>query len=599
MVGGGVWGGVATGRRRTVRVMALAVGGVVVCCLALLHSAIVLPFQEGKIVRAIELVEEKNGESGWANPPTSDTEETPLSMERNNTASTSQVLEDLGMPQHAHEIAASETHIATDQGKPILTQMEEISPKPTTNSTTMRVATNPSSKSTITETSPSPFPSSIPTTTVVSPPAVTEPATTLLNTIIFPRRSTNTSTNASRALEVYHLHLPHAHHGSTICRIPNIVRDAEGLYIVPAWLQRHQDILAKCGLDRDKVSFETYVDTDATLPLDLLLPSIPKDDPPRFAYDILLSVPTLEVVYRSTDREEMITYQCIDEAGNCGVVEPKLPLSQRFNPLLLLPRKLENLTATSWTGSFLRMIHGVDVDSDPPPTLAYHHHLFALPNAKVAFRSAFFAQKKVDGQAEKQLTQKSFLFAYNQIHRDGQETCPLVVTILEASNGLPTLSDAAKDTKSALSQSILEAVVNRTHKGVQVRIEDLTKLSFRGQVDVMQSTDVLIARHDVVMANILFLRAHTPVFEIAPFLYRSDVFLGIARQLRLIYKRVTAAPDLDNFERCVRRLHPPDSGGRTEAEKAIHDFRIRYVHPSFLTRRTITIHTNPVNTFHR
>lgn len=364
----------------------------------------------------------------------------------------------------------------------------------------------------------------------------------------------------------------HNLHPAKICRILNACIAPDGILHLPAWMQRHDNLISfHCGLSAVDFSLPDTFPPPPLYPVDLVGISAPHPSMPRFIRDFFPTAVSFDLIYG----DHQISKACYSRKGsNCDEGFPALLDSLRA--AVVLPHRLRDFDEKkSWAREFVKLMKP---PSSPgrQPTIIYDDSLHHPDADMTCFKSAFFTRGPFNSHVvmPDHLRNIHFLVAQN-VNKTAREfqlpetvegfpdrrSCRLNVTLtnrrlIEGAHNrlvgryvvnIPELNDAILKQAQRIPGLILS-----------VDILTLEGHSLRWQINAMQKTDIWVAGHGPLLTNMLFLRENSSVIEMQPFSYYPQTFEDMAAKLANVkYDRYIAHPDLEAFDACVRQMYPP------------------------------------------
>ena len=141
----------------------------------------------------------------------------------------------------------------------------------------------------------------------------------------------------------------------------------------------------------------------------------------------------------------------------------------------------------------------------------------------------------------------------------------------------PTITIIDRRTRRKLydQEALVEAVRTR-YPNSTVRVEDLATLSFRQQIELVQSTDVLVGHHGAGMAHVLFMPIDSAVVEYLPPWFPIGGFRSIGRMRGLAYFTGHAV-HREEWEHTVKGVPLPEGWTRPQNDWAWQESEWVYI----------------------
>jgi Glycosyltransferase 61 len=364
--------------------------------------------------------------------------------------------------------------------------------------------------------------------------------------------------------------------GKTICRTFRACRLQNGTMLVPQWMQRHSDVLKeKCGLnnlafllrnDAQPGNLYAVVEQNARFPhglnlslnqvgRDLFADAVPRDHMPHFVTDILRTLAAVELLLGEA-KYNAKTFQLKPEFRGSEAVSGTTSAVPEIAPTIQLFAESKNRPRTDWVPKVLEMFTtaGFELASAGKEKIKGHEKQ-ERSRVGSCFRSIVTSNlKPYEPNGIFDRFGNNIVLSRNKISREDparslskkQTPCPIAITTLTRQGPRSLLS--IQDLRVKIQSMGLQ-------RGVApfLRVVDFSDMSFENQVQVMQSTDVLITAHGAGNSNFMFMRPRAAVVEIFPFAYKAGPFDGFAQVFGLDYSFVMSAPQTDVFKECMNR----------------------------------------------
>lgn len=404
-----------------------------------------------------------------------------------------------------------------------------------------------------------------------------------------------------------------------ICRIEGICRVGDGSFLMPQWMEKHKSVLDQCGIHKShfvlhaedmpstnlkeipnsprwsvKESNEgpvslTYNFSD----WDLFGGTAPHEKSFMLATDmapilVLLDIFS-EIQQYLTDGAVKLT-KCITAAdATCS----NSSLSPRISPLLVVDASITEKPFFHWSQGFIRLVRDGFLGSLKIADLqdiygwrfrtqaACLRSLIVTPSSISDIPSDLFDSSNILYRANS-LNRKSILdpvhglksFELTNQRKEMLSHCSVKVMILNKYGKRHIIGDEA----------LLEAIEvhAKAAKEKYPAVKFLPEVvyfdnsSFHEQVMVMQESSIVIAAFGDSNSNIIFLRPDTSFFVITPFGVSPDTYANLARVVGVDFEVITAQPDDEVFESCVKHHNSKSKETSTilsQWKAAADDFR--------------------------
>jgi len=166
----------------------------------------------------------------------------------------------------------------------------------------------------------------------------------------------------------------------------------------------------------------------------------------------------------------------------------------------------------------------------------------AVPNSPVCFRSV--------------LTSPNRFNSANKVHdgllRDGGVQRKLEMKGKCSAHIVMIVRDSSKSLDRTVPAEIMRALL-REMPSIEV-VQDLGKLSLKGQISIMQRANIIICAHGAEISNLVFVRERTRIIELFPFGYYYRYFDTIYELFNVRnVRRLVSRPDIDRFIECMNK----------------------------------------------
>lgn len=360
----------------------------------------------------------------------------------------------------------------------------------------------------------------------------------------------------------------HELHPARICRVMNACVRSDGTLVLPIWMQRHDtDMSFSCGHEKLEFSLDDSSEPPPLRNLDLVGLLSPRPSMPHFLVDFIPNAVVFDLVYGG--RKTATT--CHSRRGSSCDAFPKL--RESLNPAVFLPRRLKLLVQKkSWVRQFVNLMKPSD-SGKRPKLLFTDQDVHQQPNME-CYRSAFFTRGPFNKLhiMDDHLRDIHFLKS-NGIHKEArnvrrsqndelQESRSCFINITISNRRLTDKTRKRLVGRYITNIPTLRMEIMRQAKRIpslRVKVIAITLegKSLRWQINAMQKTDVWVAGHGPLLANMLFLRQNSSVIEIQPFAYYPLIYENIAARVANVkYERYIADPDIEAFEACIQQLYP-------------------------------------------
>lgn len=374
----------------------------------------------------------------------------------------------------------------------------------------------------------------------------------------------------------------HELHPARICRVMNACVRQDGTLVLPAWMRRHDEMLSfDCGVM--KLDF-SQPDTRPPPPLrnlDLFGTDTSPNDVSSFLNHFMPQLVSLDML----SGERHLSRTCHTRRGRgC---QDLMVLAEELRPAIALESEVSGrrTTGLAWIQQFVGLI----------PTERYAHSVRILntsgipfynddslhqcfrsvvvtrgPRSKYAINSDLLQDLQVFKKNGLLKTPRNVREAHPGSFFIGSGVCSLNVTVAsnyriwnETTSGqIPGIDEISAAIREHVN-SVAGLVLNVQKLDTSVQPSEI-------QRNAMQTTDILVAGHGSVLANMIFLRTNSTVVELMPFGYYPKTYEKLALYLADVrYDRYIAYPDLQGFARCVDNAH----SDKAESAELVQQFQ--------------------------
>lgn len=358
-----------------------------------------------------------------------------------------------------------------------------------------------------------------------------------------------------------------------ICRFHHICRLENGQILLPKWMASKADTVALCGLrnvhylidtqassafairDERKVSPAGFTLNLSFSDRDLFGDSPPRDHMPHFVSDILRTLASLEVLGGPMTKQYYATR--ITPLSKTSTVF-RSPLFPEFlKPLLLLFDCTLNRAPADWVPNVAKLF-------------ATTGFAFAPSRREMAAESTA-RPKPAPGKCFKSIITNNLNqyepFGLFDAHGQNVFYTANNISREHISSGAKLYNGLCAITVTALTRPGPRALLNlaelktnidlmATQLGMQATFRVVSfdnQTPFQEQVNIMQTTNVLISSHGAGNTNFIFMKPGAAVIEVFPFSYRAGPFNLFAHIFGLDYRHAMSAPQTDVFKECMKR----------------------------------------------
>ncbi len=336
------------------------------------------------------------------------------------------------------------------------------------------------------------------------------------------------------------------HYENRELHLPAIYRSQRTL------IRRCQNFLTQPGFPKSLLYKLQFYDADNTMlptseqhPIDVLGPPLHSEFYKHFAHfvvDFTDSVMVPMSFFATKGNNYSLTATCTAPDGASMACDAQ-PLNPRFAVSALNTRK------GTWTRKFMDYI----ADATHQPLLYYLPPV--KPRTPACFRSLITNAVKYDIDYPER---DALLRSTGVVRQSARPRCAPHIIVVSRK---PKAARAIPQKLLVDLRTALRAELTRTnHSATFEFVQDLSRLTFAGQVALMQRADVLVTAHGAELSNLIFLRRGTTVLEIYPFGWLLR--LCFRRMLDSVHARrveLLSPPDPERFESCMQRAGRPKS----------------------------------------
>lgn len=369
------------------------------------------------------------------------------------------------------------------------------------------------------------------------------------------------------------------------CRIRGVCRVGDGTILLPTWMKSHAEHIDSCGMKNVLFAMNENLNSSSLrqgllwTPLqhgltlddeyrenDLLGGEAPSADQHALATHITPLLHFLDVLCRPSVYSDVVNGICVKEGSNlCPQWNSSRQVSS-LNPVLLVDSRISNTKDFQWPKSILRLIRS-SLFGNFQYVDQQDLYSWKVKTKASCFRSLISTNVQTSDIPSGSISTGNMFFTENGLVRTSAKKglnaiaqCIVKVLILNRFGqrfieGAETLSSAI----SAYGKLVSESA---RHVSIQPEVVFFENSSFHEQVSVVQEADVIVATHGESIANIMFARPDTHMFEILPFGFISDIYQNLSIAYGVKYHRITAQPDPQVFIDCVRHFNPKFTEGR-------------------------------------
>lgn len=383
--------------------------------------------------------------------------------------------------------------------------------------------------------------------------------------------------------------------GELFCYIRGVCRLGDGKYMLPAWMKQHNDTLARCGLNnimyvlhsrndgrggRPKLVLKGFPRpklnvSDEFRDIDVIGATAPRPEQPNLVADLTPSIQLADIFMRPHVYGRTISARCLEEHKNSGCANANSLFPGTFNASMLVDVGLSAVKDHLWPKGVIRLLrNGFDgslqvIDLQDVYGWRFRNHAscfrsLLVTNATVpAFAAA--AKPRTIRNASVHHTSviraDNFMYRANglsrvpvlELSRMGRARCDLKVLLMDRV-GQGRILDINVLTKAL---AILNVRLAQSFPSASILAEAVyfQNISFHEQVRVMQESDIVVASHSDLNANLPFLRPRAHFFEILPFGIRPDLYRSLAQAYNVRYRYLHATPDSEMFKLCVNHYN--------------------------------------------
>ncbi|KAA8495802.1 hypothetical protein FVE85_1957 [Porphyridium purpureum] len=274
---------------------------------------------------------------------------------------------------------------------------------------------------------------------------------------------------------------------------------------------------------------------------------------PHFFQDAWTALSFAEVVFGERSVSHNVDYECYLPSGEVCTWQRDSGL---VRPAFWLEGRAERYQYLDWVRTMLGFF--------PPKGVGFSGLYTADKMTTVRARSVFSFAPGADWGNLTVDPQNPF-FAMNGINKSPRAACPARVTILNRPATSKNFLHGGREIMEVDElTNIIKSAGRERGRAVEVLESSFDGLSVREQIDLMQSTDLLIISHGAGLTNTIFLPMRTTVIEVFPFLYYPQLFNILVRRTGGVHVPFDAEPDLETYLECLQKYNSGD-----KAEQAL------------------------------
>lgn len=381
----------------------------------------------------------------------------------------------------------------------------------------------------------------------------------------------------------------HHLHPAKICRVFNACVRPDHTLVLPKWMQRHDDIITfHCGYSKVEFSLPDTEPPPPLDPLDMVGLHVSRPSMPDFLRDFMPNAVVFDLIYG----DHRVSKACHSRKGDdCA---PFPGLVEGIRTAVTLHRRLRHFDEKkSWVREFVKLMKPPQTGRQP--VILYDKRFSAHVNSNSSrlkcFRSAMFTR----GPFNKHAIMADHIRDIHFLNRNAINKKPRDVLLPDAVPNQPErrqchlnitisnrkLVDGAHNrligrylvNVAILKDAILKQATRIPGLNLTVATMTLEGRSLRWQINAMQKTDIWVAGHGPLLANMIFLRENSTLMEVQPFTFYPQTFEHMASRLAYVrYDRYIAHPDVEAFEMCMRQLYPPMHPAHRHAQHILSRF---------------------------